>query len=78
MDPYHQSVLLEMGGWLATNGDAVYDTVTAQHQQNMTTAEGVLVYFTSSADGRFQPGITLGFASLFPRHSSDVVVKVRI
>ena len=51
IDPYHQAVLLEMGRWLAANGEAVYGTVEAPHQQNTTSPEGALIYFTASLDG---------------------------
>ena len=51
IDPYHEAVLLEMGGWLRANGEAVYGTKAAPRRQNVTTAEGTLFFFTAAADG---------------------------
>ena len=49
IDPYHEAVLLEMGGWLRANGEAVYGTRIAPRRQNFTTATGTLFFFTAAA-----------------------------
>ena len=49
IDPYHEAVLLEIGGWLRANGEAVYNTRIAPQRQNFTTTSGTLFFFTAAA-----------------------------
>lgn len=49
LDPLFEERLLELGGWLSVNGEAIYNTVPWKYQ-NDTPAQDV--WYTTSKVGR--------------------------